>query len=268
MSDTPGSHLDLRRFYEGLAATEGEAADEITPRLVKAGSVFRRRLASATRVLDIGCGRGAFALYLAQLLQAKETYGVEVSANHAQVASLRGVKTVVLDVDREDLPFEDSWFDAIFCGEIIEHLVDPDHLLGEIHRTLAPGGLCVLTTPNLAAWQNRIALMLGWQPFNTEASLYHVAGRPGSLQYKESHGHLRVLTYRAIRDLLTIHGLSTVQAQGITMRDCLGSRFPASAGLHLRLLLRVGSVVDLLLKPARSLSGGILVAVSKQAPRK
>lgn len=267
MSDTPGSHLDPAGFYEGLAVAEAEAVDEITPRLVKAGSVFRRRLASATRVLDIGCGRGAFALYLAQLLQARETYGVEISPTSAEVATQRGVKTVVLDVDREDLPFEDSWFDAIFCGEIIEHLVDPDHLLKEIHRTLAPGGLCVLTTPNLAAWQNRIALMLGWQPFDTEASLYHVAGRPGFLRYKESHGHLRVLTYRAIRDLLTIHDLSTVQAQGLTMRDCLGSRFPTSAGLCLRLFLKVGSVVDLLLKPARSLSWSILIAVSKEARR-
>jgi SAM-dependent methyltransferase len=257
VSDTAG-------FYDRLGDAEAETSDEIIPRLVKAGSVFRRRLVSAKRILDIGCGRGTSGLYLGQLLQVEETYGVEISPSNAQVAAQRGVRTVVLDVDREALPFEDSWFDAIFCGEVIEHLVDPDHLLGEIHRTLAPGGLCVLTTPNLAAWQNRIALMPGWQPFNTEATLYHVAGRPRFLQYRESHGHLRVLTYKAVRDVLAIHGLSIVEARGVTMHDCLGGRFRASASLRLRLLRSVLSVVDSLRKPVRSLSWGILVAVSKE----
>jgi SAM-dependent methyltransferase len=255
VSDTAG-------FYDRLGDAEAETSDEIVPRLVKAGSVFRRRLVSAKRILDIGCGRGTFALYLGQLLRAEETYGVEISPSSAEVAAQRGLKTVVLDVDREALPFEDSWFDAIFCGEVIEHL------LGEIHRTLAPGGLCVLTTPNLAAWQNRIALLLGWQSFLTEASLYHVVGRPGFLQYREGtrqgHGHLRVLTYRAVRDVLAIYGLSIVEARGVTMHDCLGGRFRASASLHLRLLRSVLSAVDSLRKPARSLSWGILVAVSKE----
>ena len=46
------------------------------------------------------------------------------------------------------LPFRDASFDALFAGELIEHLDDPTRGLREFRRVLKPGGALVLTTPN------------------------------------------------------------------------------------------------------------------------
>lgn len=45
------------------------------------------------------------------------------------------------------LPYEDNYFDTIFCISVLEHLSDQDQLtaLQQFHRVLKPGGRLVLT---------------------------------------------------------------------------------------------------------------------------
>jgi SAM-dependent methyltransferase len=127
---------------------------------------------------------------------------------------------VSCDHNRSPLPFEDRAFDAIFCGEIIEHLVDPDHLLDEIARTLTPDGICVLTTPNLASWVNRIALLLGWQPFYTSVSLRYEVGRPRFLVSDYGcRDHLRLFTLPALRKLLMLHNFDILAVKSSTIGE-------------------------------------------------
>ena len=90
--------------------------------------------------------------------------------------------------------------------------------MDEIHRTLKNGGLCVITTPNLAAWYNRIALFLGYQPFWTNVSLRHNVGKMVEVRnWKETSaaGHIRVFTFRSLRELLTIHRFTIIQTYGV-----------------------------------------------------
>ena len=53
-----------------------------------------------------------------------------------------------LVADAHPLPFRDAAFDALFAGELIEHLPDPRPALAEFRRVLRPGGALILTTPN------------------------------------------------------------------------------------------------------------------------
>ena len=165
--------MRLKKFYDSQA---GEAAI-VSGRIRKAAKMFARRGGPYERLLDIGCGVGNIALYLKEAVGAREVYGVEIAEKQVKAARQKGVEAFAVDVGVERLPFDDGFFDVIFCGEVIEHLIDTDHLLDEVYRTLSPKGLCVLTTPNLAAWYNRLTLLLGFQPFYTQVGFHHPVGR-------------------------------------------------------------------------------------------
>jgi methionine biosynthesis protein MetW len=170
-----------------------------------------------TRILDVGCGDGNFSLVLGKVCRAKEVCGIEISPKGVELARKNGINAFQLDIDGGDFPFEDSYFDAVFCGEVIEHLFDPDHLLDEIHRVLTPEGVCVLTTPNLASWHNRISLLLGFQPRETYVSIRYTVGRllPGGNAEPQGE-HIRVFSTRALRGLLKIHGFTILKTLGAT----------------------------------------------------
>jgi 2-polyprenyl-3-methyl-5-hydroxy-6-metoxy-1,4-benzoquinol methylase len=110
----------------------------------------------ARRVLDVGCGDGSFTTLLGAWLGAAQLYGVELGAEAAAAAERNGLRTVQADLSWSALPFTAGAFDFIFAGEIIEHLVDTDGFCREMRRLLSPGGTLVVTTPNIAAWYNRL----------------------------------------------------------------------------------------------------------------
>ncbi len=114
------------------------------------------------------------------------------------------------------IPFENNYFDAIFAGEIIEHLFDPDHFLAEVSRILKKEGIFVLSTPNLAAIHNRIGLLFGFQPFPIGVSARMNIGRvyePDS-EHAQSLDHIRVLTLRSLKELLKIHKFEILDVKG------------------------------------------------------
>jgi SAM-dependent methyltransferase len=206
--------VEVKTFYE-IEADERAIGSLIDGRVRRALKLFRKHAPAVERLLDVGCGVGVVGRYLQDGLGARELYGVDISEKRVQAARVQGVRAYRADLNVEPLPFEDAIFEAVFCGDIIEHLTDTDHLLNEIGRTLAPGGLCVLSTPNLAMWPNRLALLLGWQPFDTSVSLQHEVGRPKALVSDWGcRGHLQVFTLRAMRELLDVHGFQVLEVGG------------------------------------------------------
>jgi 2-polyprenyl-3-methyl-5-hydroxy-6-metoxy-1,4-benzoquinol methylase len=67
------------------------------------------------------------------------------------------------DIERAILPFDDNMFDAIYFTEVLEHLAikNPAKILPEFLRVLKPGGLMVLSTPNICNISNIYSLMNG-----------------------------------------------------------------------------------------------------------
>jgi SAM-dependent methyltransferase len=156
---------------------------------------------------------GRIAYRLKVVSQAAEVFGIDCNDDFVREANQLGVRAIRFDVEAGALPFEDNGFDGIFCGELIEHLKDTDHLLEEIFRILDPSGFAVITTPNLAAWYNRIALILGFQPFWTDTGYKYSAGK--MIQFGESGGpHIRVFTLRALVQSLVLHGFDVVETRG------------------------------------------------------
>lgn len=68
----------------------------------------------------------------------------------------------LFNVEEDTFPFDDDTFDVVLFCEMLEHLLmNPVATLREIHRVLAPGGVLVVTTPNVARLENAISLVEG-----------------------------------------------------------------------------------------------------------
>ncbi len=103
------------------------------------------------RVLDIGCGLGRHTVYLA-------ARGFEVTATDNAPAAVAactenleeaGLTANVIGTEMTDYPFPDGHFDGALGSHVIHHTdrATLERILGEITRTLAPGGYFVWVTP-------------------------------------------------------------------------------------------------------------------------
>lgn len=105
------------------------------------------RLPAGARVLEIGCGQGAFG---ARLAARFEYLGVELDAHSAAVARARvgaaSSRAAVLHGSYEEAAGE-APFDAVCAFEVIEHIEDDRRALAEWKQLVRPGGRLVLSTP-------------------------------------------------------------------------------------------------------------------------
>lgn len=98
-------------------------------------------------VLDLGCGAGEFSAALAQA--GATPIAVDVAREALRRAGARAPATDLrLWRDGEPLPLEDAGVDAVWAGEVIEHVVDVAPWLSEVRRVLRPRGTLLLTTPH------------------------------------------------------------------------------------------------------------------------
>ncbi|MEU8664281.1 class I SAM-dependent methyltransferase [Actinoplanes philippinensis] len=67
------------------------------------------------------------------------------------------------------LPLKDNSLAGIVSGELIEHIVDAQEMIEEFFRVIKPGGVLVLTTPNLATLQDRFRFLAGASPRQVDA---------------------------------------------------------------------------------------------------
>jgi SAM-dependent methyltransferase len=105
----------------------------------------------AARLLDVGCGSGAFLRVMKAL--GWLAVGLEPDPRACEVARAAGLN--VLQGSLQDAPLEPASFDAITLNHVIEHLHDPVRDLEICLRLLRPGGVLWITTPNLGAEGHR-----------------------------------------------------------------------------------------------------------------
>jgi methionine biosynthesis protein MetW len=142
----------------------------------------------ADRLLDVGCGDGALALLVGE--RARRRVGVDGALAALAKAAAQGVRVQCADLDAAHLPYRDAAFDAVTCLDVLEHVLDPPHLLRELARVLRPGGVLVLTTPNIRYYGFLLTLLGGRFPRTSGDS----EGYDG--------GHLHYFTFADVRLLL------------------------------------------------------------------
>jgi 2-polyprenyl-3-methyl-5-hydroxy-6-metoxy-1,4-benzoquinol methylase len=96
-------------------------------------------------ILEVGCGRGHM---LSKLSTAKSRVGIDPSSEAIKLAK---EKEEGLDFSvgyAESLLYKDNKFDVVYSLEVIEHVLDYETMIIEIHRVLRPGGCLFIQTPN------------------------------------------------------------------------------------------------------------------------
>jgi SAM-dependent methyltransferase len=141
------------------------------------------------RLLDLGCGDGAFA---AELLGA----GCVVTMADVSGEALRrargrapGAEAVAL-TEGAPLPFAEDAFDVVWAGEVLEHVADVVGLLADVRRVLRWGGRLLVTTP----WHGRLVVA-------TDA------------HFDPRADHLRFFSARTLRAILADAGFASARVR-------------------------------------------------------
>lgn len=168
------------------------------------------------RVLDAGCGVGLFGAEFNRRFRAS-VYGFDFTESSVVLAKQKGIKAEVADIDLK-WPYENSYFDVVLGIQIIEHVFNTDNFFAESNRVLIKGGILIVSTPNLAAWYNRIIFLFGYQPFFTEVSTVDkTLGLDITRKLtsnRETLGHLRIFTLRALEDILKMYEFEILKKIG------------------------------------------------------
>jgi 2-polyprenyl-3-methyl-5-hydroxy-6-metoxy-1,4-benzoquinol methylase len=148
------------------------------------------------RVLDLGCGGGAFAAELAAA-------GCAVVAVDAAEEALRRTRARVPGIDArravegEALPLDEDAVDVVWAGEVLEHAADVVGVLAEVRRVLRWGGTLLVTTP----YHGRVSV-----------ALLALAGRLEA-HFDPRADHLRFFTTRSLEGVLRDAGFGEVDVR-------------------------------------------------------
>ncbi|OGM27013.1 hypothetical protein A3D00_01930 [Candidatus Woesebacteria bacterium RIFCSPHIGHO2_02_FULL_38_9] len=164
---------------------------------------FFPHTADNKKILDLACGSGEVASFFASL--GYKVWGIDISEN-----SIKNVKRLnignfrVKDLDDGKLPYETSFFDAVFWGDGIEHVFNPEGVLKEVKRVLKPKGVVVVSTPNTSYWLYRWHYLKTGEIPNTE-------GHIGPIWRS---GHIRFFNHKLLSDLLLEAGFTVIKFKG------------------------------------------------------
>lgn len=174
-------------------------------------SLFEENHVSA-KILDVGCGNGAFSAKVGKRVSSNELYGIDINASAVKDAKRYGINVVIADA--HCLPFKEEIFDIIVSNQVVEHLLNVDMSIREVQRTLKGSGQFIVSTPNLCSFHNRVLVILGKQPTCLHVGEVQV-GNP--LRGVRTHGHIHAFSPAALNDLLMYHHFTIEKRMGSGM---------------------------------------------------
>lgn len=121
--------------------------------------LLRALMPEQVRVLDIGCGTGGITMVV-NAGKRNSVVAIEPDEHRAHLARNRGLDVHQRFFD-EAFVEEQAPFDVVMLSDVLEHLADPTAMLKLVARALKPGGLMLLSVPNVAHWTVRASLLIG-----------------------------------------------------------------------------------------------------------
>ncbi len=132
------AHSSVHSFEGGITAT------------IRSATYLGKYFLGATNVIDLGCGDGSMLRYLKQ--EGVPAIGIDVDPERVRVLRSEGIAAEVGLLPGALSAYGDSAYDGAFLGHIVEHLSSQElyRLCAELRRTLRPGGIVVIQTPDFS----------------------------------------------------------------------------------------------------------------------
>jgi len=122
-------------FYERYLSTVTILKDH---RIIKENS----------KILDVGSGEGFFKFFFDAICKEKiEWHGIEIWKERAEFCRHIGYQIDEVNLEKDNIPFEDEQFDIVLASHVIEHLPDPIRVVKEMGRVLKRNGILLVATP-------------------------------------------------------------------------------------------------------------------------
>ena len=108
-----------------------------------------RQVTDTDIVADLGCGGGYISKHLSDLTRCK-IIGVDISKNAIATAKrlCNRSNTKFLVQSITELSLENNSVDVVMCVGSLEHVIDFDKAIKEVHRILKPGGFLFVVSTN------------------------------------------------------------------------------------------------------------------------
>ena len=181
--------------------------------------------ARVDRVLEVGCGRGATLAWLKHTGRCEHTTGIELFSHAAEAARAVVDRVETGDAGKLlDVVGREGGFDAVLCLDVLEHLHDPWAFVERIPPLLNPGGVLIVSVPNVRHWRVSADLLFRGRWRYTDAGVL-------------DRTHLRFFTREGARELVAEPRLKLVA--------CEASRPPRASVGGLANLATLGLLKDL-----------------------
>jgi len=112
--------------------------------------ILKRR--GGKRILDVGCGNGAFLKVFQEKKKDAQLHGLDLSHEMVMRSRERLPEAVIVEGDAENMPFDDQLFDAVSCHMSLHHHPHPERSLEEMHRILKDGGTVLINELTGPVW--------------------------------------------------------------------------------------------------------------------
>lgn len=156
------------------------------------------------RVLSIGCGSGRTEAEL--VARGVDVTGVELNPDAAKIASQAGIKVICGDASENSAALAAGPpFDCIIYADVLEHIQDPESVLREHVKFLAPGSTVIVSVPNFRHYSVFSQLFLSGHIRYTDAGIF-------------DRTHVRITTRRMIEQWFAEVGLTVTEVEYVIYR--------------------------------------------------
>lgn len=98
------------------------------------------------RILDLGCGPGAYLYEILKENNKDQIIGIDFSDEMLVFGRSEYKLRNLICADAQYLPLKDNSFELLYCMGVLQYVTDPERIINSIYQILQSGGICFLNT--------------------------------------------------------------------------------------------------------------------------